>query len=70
MIIIYDIDNKGYDGLAYSELSAPYLQQQINRHGNVKIMVRVKCWVINKKQVKELNILLLLDNLNVVKIMI
>jgi len=30
-------------------LSAPHLQQQVNRHGNVKIMVRVKCWAISKK---------------------
>ena len=45
-IIIYDINNKGYDGFVYIELSAPYLQQ-VNRHGNVKIMVRVKRWVVS-----------------------
>ena len=44
--IIDDINNKGYDGLVYVELSAPYLQQ-VNRHGSVKIMVRVKFWVIS-----------------------
>ena len=49
MIIIYDINSKGYDGLVYIDLPAPDLQQQVNRHGNVKIMVRVKCWVISKK---------------------
>ena len=60
--IIYDINNEGSDGLVYIELSAPYLQQQVNRHGNVKIMVRVKCWVIIKKQVKDMSIYLQLDN--------
>ena len=38
---------KGYDGLVHIELATPYLQQQVNRHGNVKVMVRVKCWAIN-----------------------
>jgi hypothetical protein len=40
--ITYDINNKGYDGLAYLELSAPYSQHQVNKHGNVTIMVRIK----------------------------
>ena len=65
--IIYDISNKVYDGLVFIELSAPYLLQQVNRHGNVKIMVRVKCWVISKRHVKYMNIYLQLDNLNVEK---
>ena len=45
---VYDTNNKGYDGLVYIELSAPYLQQ-VNIHGNVKIVVKVKCWVVHKK---------------------
>ena len=65
----YDINKKRYDGLVYIELLAAHLQQQLNRHGNVTIMVRFKCWVVSKKQVKDLNILLLLDNLNVVNMM-
>ena len=52
IFVIYDIHEKGYDGLVNIDLATPYLQQQVNRHGKVKIMVRVKCWVISEKQVK------------------
>ena len=48
--IIYDINIKGYYGLVYIDLPAPDLQQQVNRHGNVKIMVRIKCLGISKNR--------------------
>ena len=67
-LVSYDIHQKGYDGLVHIELATPDLQQQVNRHGNV-IMVRVKCWVISKKQVKDMNIFLLQDKLNAVEMM-
>ena len=67
--VIYDIYEKGYDGLVNIELATPYLQQQVNRHGDVKIMVRVKCWVINKKRVKDMNIILHQGNSNAVDMM-
>ena len=63
------INEKGYDGLVHIELATPYLQQQVNRHGNVKVMVRVKCWAINKELVKDMKNLLLQDNLNAVQMM-
>ena len=34
--VIYDINEKGYDGLVHIEQATPYLQQQVNRHGNLK----------------------------------
>ena len=51
--VIYDINEKGYDGLVHIEHATPYLQQQVNRHGNVKIMVRVRCWVLSKKDAQR-----------------
>jgi len=47
-LVIRDVNENGYDGLAHIVLGIPYLQQQLNRRGNVKIMIRVKCWVISK----------------------
>ena len=38
------------------------------KNGNVKIIVRVKCWAISKRQVKDMHILLLQDNLNAVEL--
>ena len=67
--VIYDINEKCYDGLVNIELAIPYLQHQVNRHGNVKIMVRVMCWAINKKLVKDMNILFQQDNSNVIEML-
>ena len=68
-LVSYDINGKAYDGLIHIEWATPYLQQQVNRHGSVKIMVMARCWVIRKKWVKDMNILLQQDNLNVVEMM-
>ena len=68
-LVIYDIHEKGYGGLVHIELGTPYLQQQVNRNGSFKIMVRVKCWVINKKLVQAMNIILLQDNVNAIEMM-
>jgi hypothetical protein len=46
--IISNIINNSFEsyknkmGLVNIELATPYLQEQVNRHGNVKIMCRVK----------------------------
>ena len=47
--LIYDIHERGYDGLVHILLAQDYIKQKINRFGHVKVMVRVECWVISKK---------------------
>jgi len=46
-LVVYDMNEKGYGGLIHIELATPYLQQHVNRHGNVRTMVRFNCRVMN-----------------------